>query len=149
MKTLIVISSKSPNIHLYNCISSLKNIQIKDDENYKICVVDSDSNDLTYYEKVKHDFPDVEICYIKNKNYEYGAWKYALDKYPDYHNYICIQDSLIIHTYIDITALNDNTAYAYHHHGGFHGHCGITELGIELMNNSNLIFQYLIIFIIS
>ena len=68
MKTLIVISSKSPNPHLYNCILSLKNIQIKGDESYKICVVDSDSDDLTYYNKVKDDFPDVELCFIKNKH---------------------------------------------------------------------------------
>jgi hypothetical protein len=48
--TLIVISSKSPNKFLYDCIDNLYKIQIKNSTNYKICVVDSDSNDLTIYE---------------------------------------------------------------------------------------------------
>ena len=144
MKTLIVISSKSPNPHLYNCISALKTIQIKGDENYKICVVDSDSDHLTYYNKVKEDFPDVELCFVKNKHYEHGAWSYALGVYPDYDNYICIQDSLIINRDIDMTKLNDNIAYTFFHHSGYHSHHWIKGLGIDLMKGSDLNYHGLI-----
>ena len=47
-------------------------------------------------EKYVVDFPNVEIFFIKNKNYEYGAWKYALSIYPNYDIYFCIQDSIIV-----------------------------------------------------
>jgi hypothetical protein len=55
MKTLIVISSKSPNPNLYDCVNQLYKIQIKDSQDYKICIVDSDSDDFIYYNKIQND----------------------------------------------------------------------------------------------
>ena len=82
MNVLICICSKYPNPHLYRCIEELyiKQINIDKSRDYKIHVVDSDSSDCSYYEKIRESFPNVEINMIKNKNYEYGAWKYILDK---------------------------------------------------------------------
>ena len=77
MQTLIVICSKYPNPTLPNCVRNLYEKQIKQSLDYKICIVDSESTDLMHYRKVEDEFPDVEICYVNNKNYEYGAWKYA------------------------------------------------------------------------
>ena len=117
----IVICSKSPNPYLYSCIKNLFHLQIRNDtvNNYKVMVVDSDSDDFTNYDKIKVDFPEVEIHFAKNKNYEYGAWKYAFSLYPNDDIYFCIQDTLIMHQKLDLSMINDNNAYTYHVDSGF------------------------------
>ena len=138
MSVLIIISSKSPNSILYDCIEHLYKIQIQGSTNYKICVVDSDSSDVTYYEKIKKDFPDVELCFVKNKNYEYGAWKYAYTKYPSYDTYFCIQDSIIIEKGIDLTCIDNNNAYTIHHNSGYNSDLEVKKRGIENLKNSEI-----------
>ena len=146
MNVLICISSKYPNPQLYECINSLYKIQINQDPNYKykIHVLDSDSDNLINYIKINQDFPDVKIHMIKNKNYEYGAWKYSLDTYPFFDLYFCIQDSQLIHTFIDLNVLNDKTAYTFHHHSGYNSHPAIKHLGIENLKDSNLNYKSII-----
>jgi hypothetical protein len=144
MKTLICISSKSPNPLLHTCISSLYKIQVKNDPNYKICVVDSDSNDFSHYEIVRRDFPEVDLCFVKNKNYEYGAWKYALEKYSDFDLYFCIQDSIILARYIHLSIVNDTRAYIHYHKSGYHSHLSIKQEGILNLRDSGLPYQSLI-----
>jgi hypothetical protein len=117
LKTLIIICSKSPNDNLYNCVEELYKIQMND--NTKICIVDSDSDNFDNYNKVKEKYPSVDIQYAKNKNYEYGAYKYAYNLYPNYDIYICIQDTLICTKKIDLTIVDNNNAYIYFHFGGF------------------------------
>ena len=96
MTTLIVICSKSPNNTLPECVELLYKIQIDQNSSmYKMCIIDSDSDDFANYEIINKNFPEVEIHYVKNKSFEYGAWKYALELYPDYDNYFCIQDSML------------------------------------------------------
>ena len=146
MKILIVICSKSPNPELYNCIDKLYKIQIKDNSNYKLCVIDSDSLDLTNYEKIKTDFPDVELHFIKNKNYEYGAWKYASTTYPNYDIYFCIQDTIIIKNNINLDIIDNNTVYTFHNNTGYYSDKGIKERGIKLLENSGLDFESLHLF---
>jgi hypothetical protein len=143
-KILIIICSKSPNPLLYECIDKLYKIQIKNNKNYKICVVDSDSSDLTNYDKVKKNYPDVDINFVKNKNYEYGAWKYGLTKYPDYNIYFCIQDTLIINKFIDISIVNDSNAYIWHSYNGYNGHISIKEKGINNLKNSDLDYHSIV-----
>jgi len=144
MNILICISSKSPNPYLHQCISALYENQIKHIDNYKICVVDSDSDDLTNYYKINENYPNVEICFIKNKHYEYGAYKYAIEKYPDYDIYFCIQDSNIINKYIDLNILNDNVAYIYNNPTGYYSHLSIKELGCQLLKDSGLNYYSII-----
>jgi hypothetical protein len=138
MLVLIIISSKSPNSILYDCIEQLYKIQIQDSTNYKICVIDSDSSDVTYYEKIKKDFSDVELCFAKNKNYEYGAWKYAYTKYPSYDTYFCIQDSITIQKKLDLSLIDNNTAYTIHHNSGYNSHLEVKQRGIENLKNSEI-----------
>jgi hypothetical protein len=147
MNTLICICSKSPNPALYDCIDRLYRIQIKDDPSYKICVVDSDSDNLEVYERVNRDFPYVEIFYIKNKNYEYGAWKYIHAAYPDYDIYFCIQDTIMIDKRIDLEMINDRRVYTCHHiegYSGYNSHLTIKAKGIENLTNSGLNYESII-----
>ena len=145
MKTLIVICSKSPNDYLYACIDLLYKIQIKQDlDLYKICVVDSDSDNLVNYDAVNIAFPDVDIHYVKNKNYEYGAWKYASETYPDYDAYFCIQDNMHIHTEIDLSVINDKNVYIWHHNSGYYAHPQVKEMGIANLKMAGLAYEPLI-----
>ena len=141
---LIVISSKSPNKCLYDCIDNLYKIQIKNSTNYKICVVDSDSNDLTIYENVKSSFPLVEIDFVKNKNYEYGAWNYAYSKYPNYDIYMCIQDSIKINKKIPFNIVNNNNSYIFYHHSGYNSDPPIKNAGIQNLKNCDLNYKPII-----
>jgi SAM-dependent methyltransferase len=144
MSTLIIISSKYPNPHLFSCIENLYKIQIKDDINYKICVIDSDSDNTTHYDNVKKHFPEVEIHFIKNKNYQYGAYKYAYKLYPTYNYYWCIQDTIIITKYIDTSIVNDKNIYSCFSFSGFYSHMSIKELGIKLLKDCNLDYSNII-----
>ena len=144
MKILIIICSKFPNPYLYESINKLYNIQIKNNSDYKICIVDSDSNDITNYTKIQNKFPEVDICLCKNINYEYGAWKYGYTKYPDYDIYICLQDTTIIYKQIDISKVNDQTVYNFINISGFYSHPNIKELGIRMLKDSPLDYPKII-----
>ena len=88
---LIIICSKNPKPYLLTNIHNYQNFYT----NSKIIVVDSDSTDFTIYDKIKKIYPAVELHFIKNKNWEFGAYKYGYEKYPNFTTYICIQDSLL------------------------------------------------------
>ena len=123
MRILIVISSKSPNPHLYTCIANLYRIQIRPDPDpsnqYKVVVVDSDSDDITNYNIVQCDFPEVEIGFVQNQNYEYGAWKTAYELYPNQDIYFCIQDTNLLQHPIDLSLVQEKRAYTFHVDSGF------------------------------
>jgi hypothetical protein len=144
MTILIIISSKSPNDMLYKCIELLYKIQIKEQLNYKICVVDSDSSNFTNYTYINKNFPHVEILYSKNKNYEYGAWKYALELYPYYEMYFCIHDTMLIEKEIDLSAVNNDCVYTWHHNSGYNSHPSIKKKGIEYLKKSGLNYESII-----
>jgi hypothetical protein len=144
MNILICISSKSPNSTLYACLANLYKIQIYDAHNYSIHIVDSDSDDFQYYNEIKYHFPDAEIHYIKNKNYEYGAWKYISTKYPDFDIYMCIQDSMVIQKPINLNLVDDTHAYTFHNYSGYKWHMTIKEMGIENIRTSNLDYESIV-----
>lgn len=122
---LIVICSRTPNPLLVGCIDHLKNKQIKDNKNYTICVVDSNSENIEEYNIIYKEFPDVIIEFAKNTNYEYGAWKYAYTKYPKYDIYFCIQDTLIMYKELPINIIDNNNAYIFISKTGFYHHIEI------------------------
>jgi hypothetical protein len=124
----------------------LYNIQINAQQKYtyKIHIVDSDSENLIYYNRITKVFPDVEIHLIKNKNYEYGAWKYLFNKYPNFDIYCCIPDSIHIDNYIDLDVINDKTTYTFHHNSGYNSHITIKHLGIENLQGSRLNYESII-----
>lgn len=148
MNVCICICSKFPNNRLYTCIEKLYEYQINVKGNseytYKIHVVDSDSSDFTYYDKIKNDYPDVELHMIKNKNYEYGAWKYLVDIYPNENIYICIQDGMYIEKYIDLSLLNDTTVYSFHNNSGYLSHLTIRDHGISMLQGCGLDYESII-----
>jgi hypothetical protein len=136
---LIIICSKSPNPNVYDCVKNLYDIQIKNDitNNYKIVIVDSDSDDFTNYEKIKKDY-EVEILDIKNKNYEYGAYKYAYEKYPNYNVYVCLQDTLILKNNFDINLINDFQSFVFVENSGYFHLPEYKNIGIEKLKNASL-----------
>ena len=85
----------------------------------KITIIDSDSTDFIIYDEIKHLFPTIDIHFIKNKNYEFGAYKFSYLQYPDYDIYCCIQDKFIITQNIDISQINDDTSFIYYNNTGF------------------------------
>jgi hypothetical protein len=142
-KVIYVICSKSPNPHLYGCIKKLYDNQLNPEENNKVCVVDSESDDFLFYETVKKSFPDVEINFVKNKNYEYGAWKFALETYPDFDVYFCIQDTVFVNKRIDLSVVNDYTALSWHVPSGFIWHAETREPGIKFLKDSGFYDKYI------
>ena len=148
MKICICISSKFPNPRLYTCIEQLYTIQINvenpPDYVYTVHVVDSDSSDCMYYNKIQEDFPNVQLHMIKNKHYEYGAWKYIVDTYDDADVYFCIQDAMSINRYINLNVVNDTTAYTFHNASGYISHHCIKAAGIENLKGCRLNYMPII-----
>jgi hypothetical protein len=143
MKTLFVLCTKNPNQNLINNIHNIYNIQLykENPDLCKICVIDSDSdsNNVMYFTTLKKKFPDVELHLCKNKNYEYGAWKYAYSLYPNYERYVCLQDSLIIRQKFDLDLVNnDDTALIFFDNSGFNSHRVIKNRGLEILTQCNL-----------
>lgn len=144
-KILIIISSKDPTQNLLDNINNLYSIQCNDDSHlYKIICVDSDSTNFCYYDIINQQFPLIDISYVKNRNYEYGAYKYAYNKYPDYDIYICIQDTLVIQKRIDISNVNDSCCYSWSNYSGFFSHKEVESLGISLLENTGLDYKPII-----
>jgi len=146
MNVMICICSKYPNDFLYDCVRNIyeKQIHVSDIHQYEIHIVDSDSENTVNYEKVLNDFPDVKIHMIQNKNYEYGAWKYILDAYPSFDIYFCIQDSIRMRHFIELTIINNKTAYTFHHYSGYSSDIIVKNKGIENLQKSKLNYQPII-----
>jgi len=100
--------------------------------------VDSDSDNFDVYMKIKQDYPDVEIIFPKNKNYEYGAWKIAYSNFSNYDIYFCIQDSVTIKSFVPLSLVNDTNTFTFHHESGYHSHIEVKEICVEILNNSTL-----------
>ena len=142
LSLLIIICSKNPTkILIKNIINLYKFFNIYD---LKICIIDSCSTDLSIYNEIPKKFPLIEIHFLNNKNYEYGAYKYAYFKYPDYNIYCCIQDSFLIFKNIDISKIDDKTVFKYYHNSGFNSHKSIQSLGINLLRNVDLEYKNII-----
>lgn len=138
-KILVTLCSKNPNHYLLKNIDFLINKQLIE-EDYTICVIDSDSQILNIYLKIKKKFPNVNIHHIKNKNYEYGAYKYSYLMYPDFDIYICIQDTLEIIKKIDLNVIDDKTAYICKNKSGFSCDKSNIELGMKILKTTS--FKY-------
>lgn len=78
--------SRSP---ILECIQSIQKFY----PNEKIVIVDSCSNDKSYFDYIK---PEVFDIIEGNYNYEIGAYLTAYKKYPNEDKYFCIHDSLIM-----------------------------------------------------
>ena len=139
-KVLIVFSCFDPPLSLMECIKNLYNIQITDEFQYKIICVDNDSEITTTYDIINNVFPEVEICYVKNKNYEWGAYKYAKEIFHFFDIYMCLQDTIVITKKIDISLIKENEVFSIFHKSGFFSHpCIKNRKNLErFLKNTNL-----------
>jgi hypothetical protein len=139
-KVIITYSCYNPPVCLVESIQSVYNLQITNEYYYKIICIDNGSNILTSYDIIKKKFPYVEIIYANNKNYEWGAYKYTLNNFPNYDIYFCLQDTIIIKKQIDLTLIKNNCTYTHFHLSGFHSHLSIKKNNNynRLMKNINL-----------
>jgi len=96
ISTAFCISTKNPNEVILDCISSI-NLYYN---NAVIHIIDSDSSDMQFYQRIKNEFPEIKIHLCKNKNWELGAWKYAVNNIKA-DNLILLQDGLSFKKYIE------------------------------------------------
>jgi len=139
-KLLILICSRHPNRFLYKNIEKLRDFY----KDAKIAVIDSDSEKFDTYDIVKESFPDVDLHFLKNKNYEYGAWKIGYTLYPDYDIYMCIQDALLVQAPLDLSIIDSNNVYTFFHPSGFLYDIPTIPIVKELTENTGLNYEHLI-----
>jgi len=84
------------NSYVVQCVESIRSCH--PDE--KILIVDSDSNNLAYFEYLKN-IPNTILADAKNRNYADGAIWYAFNKYPDEEWYCLLQDSITLKHHLD------------------------------------------------
>jgi hypothetical protein len=108
---LCVICTKNPNVVLLNTINGIKRFYPE----FDIVVVDSDSTNMEGFRTLP---TDVTVEFIKNKNWELGAWTYAYNKYNNYKIYMFLQDCIEpiqripnFHT----NTFENETLYSFHH----------------------------------
>jgi hypothetical protein len=134
---LCVISTKNPNEVLLNTIYAIKRFYPE----FDIVIVDSDSTNMKGFESVPSD---VKIEYVKNKNWELGAWTYAYNKYNNYKIYMFIQDGLEpikrINNF-DTNTFVDGTLYSFHYNARIVDGGHLEEL-YDVYRYTNLHFLY-------
>ena len=108
-KRLFVISCyfDGSNEAIFNCTNSILKLY----ENPNIVIVDSDSPDKTYFNKIRSN--NVEILDVKNKNYDTGAYWIAFNQFNDFDNYYFLQDSTIIKENLSSFESNNLTTFRY------------------------------------
>tara|TARA_Y200000002_G_C22652603_1_gene652044 strand:- start:129 stop:737 length:609 start_codon:yes stop_codon:yes gene_type:complete len=121
-------------------ITNFYKFQITNEDEYKIICVDNDSKITSTYDLIQNQFPNVDILHFKNKNYEWGAYKYAYENFKDFDKYICLQDTIVIKQKIDISIVNENKVYTAWHLSGFYSHYGLKNSKIRnrILKNVNL-----------
>ena len=86
MYKLCVISTKNPTDVLIKTINNVEKYY----PDFDIVVIDSDSDNFNFFAQVPLH---VKVHYIKNHNWELGAWYFAYNTYSTYDVYMFIQDS--------------------------------------------------------
>ena len=145
-KVLVVFSCFNPPLCLLESISNFYKFQITDGDEYKIICVDNDSKITSTYDLIQNQFPNVDILHVKNKNYEWGAYKYAYENFKDFDKYICLQDTIVIRQKIDMSIVNEKKVYTAWHLSGFYAHDGLKngEIRNRIFKNVNLDVEHII-----
>lgn len=89
------------------CIESIKQYHPEE----LIVVVDSNSDDKSYFEYLK-GVENVVICNKRNRHYIIGALWQAYEMFPDEHHYVLIHDTIVIKKSLD-KFLNDGETYSF------------------------------------
>ena len=132
---LAVICSFNPTATLLSTVTKIHEFY----EEFDIVIIDSDSTDCSIYDLLPSD---CKIEYIKNKNYELGAWTYAFKTYPNYEVYMFIQDTLIPNCRIpnfDKIHYENGTIYTFNYHPTLEAGGYIQDL-YNVYRDSNLHF---------
>lgn len=112
---LAVICSRNPTETLLVVIRELNKFY----PDFDIAIIDSDSDQLDTYEIVKKEHPDVKIHFVKNRNYEFGAFNTAHNLYPNYSTYMFMQDNITPINRLPIENMNEDDVYFIPHDSGF------------------------------
>lgn len=134
---LCVICTKNPNEVLLNTINGIKRFYPE----FDIVVVDSDSTNMEGFKALPSD---VTVEFIKNKNWELGAWTYAYNKYNNYKVYMFLQDGLEpIHRILgfDTNTFENGTLYSFHYNARIVDGGHLDEL-YNVYKDTNLHFLY-------
>lgn len=92
---------------IFDCTNSI----INNYDNPKILVIDSDSPDKTYFEKLRSI--SIEVLDSRNKNYDTGAYWIGFNKYNDYDHYYFLQDSIKIKQNLSLFEKHNLTTFRY------------------------------------
>tara|TARA_B110000881_G_C18597727_1_gene532719 strand:- start:476 stop:1234 length:759 start_codon:yes stop_codon:yes gene_type:complete len=102
---------------IFNCANSI----ISNYDNPKILVIDSDSPDKSYFDKLNN--LSIEVLDAKNRNYDTGAYWIGFNKYNYYDHYYFLQDSIKIKQNLTSYERYNLTTFRYFHSinkvGGF------------------------------
>lgn len=130
---LIVYSCFNPPLCLITSIQSVYNLQIKNDNahNYEIVCIDNGSSITTTYNMINKQFPLVKIVNANNKNFEWGAYKYALKHFNIYDIYICLEDTLILKKKLDLQMITNGCVGIAVNKCGFNHFQHVYKMNIE------------------
>lgn len=103
---MFIISTKNQN-KLNYCVTLVDDIR-KYHETELICIVDSDSEDKSYFEELRN-FKNIVICDVGNKYYCIGAYWYAYNMFPNEEFYYCFHDTLRVKANLDNYKTKDFT----------------------------------------
>jgi hypothetical protein len=93
--------------YVVKCVKSIREQGMYD----KIVVVDSNSSDKSYFDRLS--VYDVTIEDIGNKNYSDGAMWYCYNKYPEEEFIFSIHDSMVVNENLNFLKKQDFTAFCY------------------------------------
>ena len=132
---LIIVACKNPNEIFKTCIHKLRSFYSS-----KILVVDSESDkNLEVYKQITEKYKNIEVSMAQNKNWEYGAYKYGFEKYPNYKMYLCFQESILLRKKIK---LKEKNIYLIPHISGWRSYKIGQEIGFNLIKETKLVDYY-------
>lgn len=118
-RILIVISCYNPPMGLFNTIENLYNFQLDEKYDYKIICIDNNSSITKAYDKIYQKYPKVLVIFTKKNNYDWGAYKYSLENFNNYHLYFCLKDIVVLNKKIDMSVVEKGFIYTIHNNSGF------------------------------
>ena len=95
------------NASIFECVKSIQKYY----KSAKIVVVDSNSPDKTYFQRLKEK--KVTVYNAKNKNYDTGAYWFAYNKFKKASFFYFLQDSVIFKKNLSNFEKNDLTTFRY------------------------------------
>ncbi len=95
------------NDSIFKCVSSIQKYY----KSAKIIVIDSNSPNKSYFEKLKKK--KITVFNVKNKNYDTGAYWHAYKKFKKAQFFYFLQDSVLFKRNLSSYEKNDLTTFRY------------------------------------